>query len=470
MEKIYGIIKVDKNQIKFMEILKNIIRKKIYTFVIVVLILFITTSHFILHKYVFEKFSQTMMSFVIEESTKVGTHIAVHQDITKQNEIMAKALNHIMEDFNIAKIKLFDKDGYITFSTNQKDIGKKNSHDYFYNKVQKGEIFYKVVNAGETTLENIVIQKDVAEIYIPMMKNGVFVGASEIYYDISAKKYQLNKTIEDTDKLFIIVLSTLSLIVLAMIYFASKNDILRQIQEDTSKELDLILQKQRRTTALEELIGNIAHQWRQPLSLITTAITGYKLRVDLGVISENELENTTNIIVQYANNLSKTIDHFRDFVVNTNEQTEFFIDEVITNVLKDSEDLLKNNHIQIEADLEKIKINGYKKEFEEVISNLVMNSYEAFVRNNIENRLIEVALRDKKDFIYLTIKDNAGGIDESIINKIFDPYFTTKHQFQGTGLGLFFCLKIINEYFLGTIDYTKEGESSIFTIRLPKKA
>jgi signal transduction histidine kinase len=459
-----------KHKIGFVDIVKNIFRKGVYLLVIVMMVVFITISHYILHKYVFERFQDTMMNYVIEESTKVGKHISVHQDVTKQSEVMDIALEHIMEDFTINKIKLFDKDGYIIFSTKHEDIGTKNSHNYFYDNVQKGETYYKIVNAGETTLENVTIQKDVAEIYIPIMKNGIFAGASEIYYDISAKKYQLNKVIEQTDKLFMTVLTILFFIVLIMIYVASKNNILKQINDETSKELDLILQKQKRTTALGELIGNIAHHWRQPLSLITTVITGYKLRVDMGIVSDDELERTTNLVVQYANNLSTTIDRFRDFVVNANEQTEFFLDEVINNVLKNSKDILNNNQIEIKSDLESIKINGYEKEFTEVISNLLINSSEAFIKNNIEDRLIELSLKEKDGNIYITLKDNAGGVSEDIINKIFDPYFTTKHQFQGTGLGLFFCLKIIKEYFDGTIDCKNQEQlaGSIFTIIFPK--
>jgi signal transduction histidine kinase len=460
---------MNENQIKFIDIVKNIWYKKIYIFVIVVLILFITTSHVLLHKYVFERFSDTMMDFIVEESEKVGKHIAVHQDVTKKNEIMQIALGHIMVDFNIAKIKLFDKDGYVIYSTVQKDIGEKNKHDYFYNNVQKGNIFYKVVNKGETTLENHIIQKDVAEIYIPIMKDGVFLGASEIYYDISEKKYYLDQVIEQTDRLFIIVLLALTIIVLMMIYFASKNDILKQIQENTSKELESILQKQKRTTALGELIGNIAHHWRQPLSLITTAITGYKLRNDLNIATEDELEKTTDLIVRSANNLSETINRFRDFVVNVNEKKEFFINNAIENVLENSKDLLENNQIEVKADLETIKINGYEKELQDVILNLIINSNEAFARNNVEHRSIEIALKSVNNMVNIIIKDNAGGIEDGVINKIFDPYFTTKHQYQGTGLGLFFCLKIVKDYFGGTIDCENQDEINgvIFTIAFP---
>lgn len=459
-------------KINFFDVVRNILRKKKYLFIIVLVTFFSISSHFILHKYVFEKFENTMMMYVLEESKKVGQHIAVHQDINKKNEIMNIAMEHIMEDFQIAKIKLFDKDGYVTYSTQKEDIGTKNKHKYFYENVQKGEIYYKVVNKGEVTLEDETIHKDVAEIYIPILKNGVFIGSSEIYYDISAKKHHLNQLIEQTDNLFIAVITTLQIIVLLMIYIASKSDILKKLHEIQQKKYELELQKQKRTTALGELIGNIAHHWRQPLSLITTAITGLQLRYDLNIFSKEDLEKTTNLIVWQANTLSMTIDRFRDFVQDSQQNKIFFLDEAIQSALQDVENTLISQNIEIKTDLVHISIDGYEKEFQNVIANFLSNSFEAFERNKIQGRKIEIIMKQLEEAtLQIFFKDNAGGLEEDTIPKIFDPYFTTKHQFQGTGLGVFFCSKIIREYFNGEIVCTNRDDilGALFTITIPIK-
>ncbi len=461
---------MEKNRVEVSSVIKNIFRKKIYLISIIVMVIFATLFHYIMHNYVFERFQNTMMEYVLDESKRVGQHISVHQDVSKQNEIMAIAINHILKDFNIEKIKLFDPTGVIIFSTKESEIGTKNSHDYFYNNVQKGEVYYKIVNSGELTLEDVVISKDVAEIYIPIMKNGQFVGASEIYYDISEKKYNLNNLIEQTDNMFMLVIFLLQVIVLMMIYMASKNDLLKKMGDETSKELSKIIEQQKRTSALGELMGNIAHHWRQPLSLITTAMTGLKLRYEMGIFSEDDLEKTTNLVVTHANNLSSTINRFRDFVNNANEKNRFFIDEVVESSLKKMAQNKEFQDIELKLDLSHIEIFGYKDELEEVLHNLLQNATEAFGRNMIADKHIKIDLYSNEENIFLEITDNAGGIDELIVNKIFDPYFTTKHQFQGTGLGLFFCLKIINDYFNGNITHTNtiDEKGSLFVVTIPK--
>jgi len=462
---------VKDEKINFFDVVQNILRKKKYLFIIALITLFSVSSHFILHKYVFEKFENTMMMYVLEESKKVGQHIPVHQDINKKNQIMNIAMEHIMEDFQIAKIKLFDKDGYVIYSTQKEDIGTKNKHKYFYENVQKGELYYKVVNKGEVTLEDEIIYKDVAEIYIPILKNGVFIGSSEIYYDISSKKHHLNQLIEKTDNLFIVVISTLQIIVLIMIYIASKSDMLKKLHEIQQRKYEVELQKQKRTTALGELIGNIAHHWRQPLSLITTAITGLQLRYDLNLFSKEDLEKTTDLIVWQANTLSTTIDRFRDFVQDSQQNKIFFLDEAIQSALQDVDNTLATQNIEVKTDLLHISIDGYEKEFKNVIANFLSNSFEAFERNEIQGRKIEIIMEQLETTVQIFFKDNAGGLEEDTIPKIFDPYFTTKHQFQGTGLGLFFCSKIIREYFNGEIVCTNRDDllGALFTITIPTK-
>jgi len=461
---------VNDNKIKFIDVVQNILKKKRYLVLILLITLFSASSHFILHKYVFEKFQETMMMYVLEESKKVGQHIAVHQDVNKKDEIISVAMEHMMKDFDIAKIKLFDKDGYVTYSTQQKDIGTKNKHKYFYENVQKGEIYYKIVHKGEMTLENETIDKDVAEIYIPILKDGVFIGSSEIYYDISTKKHHLNQLIEKTDNLFILVIATLQIIVLIMIYTASKNDILRKMNDNQQRKYEAELQKQKRTTALGELVGNIAHHWRQPLSIITTAITGLQIRYDLNLFTKEDLEKTTDLIVWQANSLSTTIDRFRDFVNDSEQNGVFFLDEAITTALRNSNYTLLSQNITLKTELLHISIDGYEKEFINVITNFISNSCEAFEREMTQLKEIEITMSETNQSVKIFFKDTAGGVSEDTITKIFDPYFTTKHQFQGTGLGLFFCSKIIKEYFGGELVCTNRDDiqGTTFAITIPK--
>ena len=441
------------NSLKRIDILKNIWLNKIYRMIFLVLVIFSFLTHFVIHKYVFEQFYEELMEYVLNEAKQVGNHIAVHQGNATKSEVLQMAMDRMLKDFNIMKIKLFDVDGNVTHSTKASEVGTKNSHDYFYNIVKKGEIYYKVVKSGTNSLEDEKHLRDVAEIYVPIIENGIFVGASEIYYDITDKRASLDKLIEDTDKVFMFVIVFSQVVILLMLYFASKNNLMKILNDKKAKKIEDLMNKQARTVAIADMIGNVAHHWRQPLSVITTTISGLKMLYEIkGSISEKEISEANDIILRTAHSLSKTIEVFKDFT-NNGKEKEYFN---ISNTVYKSIELLKITHPDLNPTFdfsmnETLNINGVEDELSKVIVNILSNSCESFDRRNIENRKILFSLEKIEDWIYLRVTDNAGGIEDSIIDKLFDPYFTTKHKFQGTGLGLFICARIIIDHFDGNI-------------------
>lgn len=441
------------NSLKHIDILKNIWLNKIYRMIFLILVIFSILTHFIIHKYVFEQFYDELMEYVLNEAKQVGNHIAVHQGNATKSEVLQIAMDRMLKDFNIMKIKLFDTDGNITHSTKADEVGIKNSHDYFYNVVKKGEIYHKVVKSGTNSLENEKQLRDVAEIYIPIIENGMFVGASEIYYDITDKRASLDKLIEDTDRVFMFIIIFSQIVILLMLYFASKNNLMKILNDKKAKKIEDLMNKQARSVAIADMIGNVAHHWRQPLSVITTAISGLKMLSEIkGSISEKEISEANDIILKTAQTLSKTIDIFKDFT-NNGKEKEYFN---ISNTVYKSIELLKVTHPNLNSLFEfsmneALIINGVEDELSKVILNILNNSYESFDKKNIKNRRILFLLEENEDLIYLRVTDNAGGIEDSIIDKLFDPYFTTKHKFQGTGLGLFICARIIIDHFNGNI-------------------
>ena len=441
------------NSLKRIDILKNIWINKIYRMIFLVLVIFSFLSHFVIHKYVFEQFYEELMEYVLNEAKQVGNHIAVHQGNATKSEVLEMAMSRMLKDFNIMKIKLFDVDGNVTHSTKATEVGTKNSHDYFYNIVKKGEIYYKVVKSGTNSLEDEKHLRDVAEIYVPIIENGIFVGASEIYYDITDKRASLDKLIEDTDNAFMFVIVFSQVVILLMLYFASKNNLMKILNDKRAKKIEDLMNKQARTVAIADMIGNVAHHWRQPLSVITTTISGLKMLSEIkDSISEKEISEANDIILRTAHSLSKTIEVFKDFTNNGKEKESFNI----SNTVYKSIELLKITHPDLNSTFEfsmneRLSVNGVEDELSKVIVNILNNSYESFDNKNIENRKILFSLEKIEDWIYLRVTDNAGGIEDSIIDKLFDPYFTTKHKFQGTGLGLFICARIIIDHFDGNI-------------------
>ena len=170
--------------------------------------------------------------------------------------------------------------------------------------------------------------------------------------------------------------------------------------------------------------------------------------------------------------LSQTIDIFRDFIKEKKERKEVILQERINRALQVIEPSLANNYIQLINNINKhepIKINLVIGELSEVIINIINNSKDAIKENNIQNPWIKIDLEKNEDHIIISIEDNAKGIPEDILDKIFDPYFTTKHKSQGTGLGLHISYKIVTQSLHGEL-YAKNSENgAVFYIKLPIK-
>ncbi len=206
-----------------------------------------------------------------------------------------------------------------------------------------------------------------------------------------------------------------------------------------------LIESQAKLASMGEMIGNIAHQWRQPLSLISTLASSIAFKKEFGNLEEQEIVPNMEYIVSQANYLSKTIDNFRNFIKGENRETLINISELFEKTLSIVNPSLKNSYIELISDIDStLEIYGYENELIQAFINIINNSKDILVTNeNIENKYIFIEAKQIDNQCTITIKDNGGGIMISVINKIFEPYFTTKHQSQGTGLGLSMTHKII---------------------------
>ena len=245
------------------------------------------------------------------------------------------------------------------------------------------------------------------------------------------------------------------------------------------KQQEKMILQQARTSAIGEMIGNIAHQWRQPLSVISTASSGMKLQFEMDAISKDTIiENLENINEQ-AQFLSKTIEDFRGFFTDDlSKVTEFRIDEAINKVKHLTRDAFNNNFVEVIYELEEnIYIEGNKNLLIQSLINIYNNALDVLKTKSSEaSKLFFVRLYEDDSHVNITLKDNGGGIKDEIIEKIFDPYFTTKHQAQGTGIGLYMTHQIINKQLRATIQVENETfeykgkkyTGALFTISIPK--
>jgi len=242
------------------------------------------------------------------------------------------------------------------------------------------------------------------------------------------------------------------------------------------KDNEEMIHHQSKMAAMGEMLENIAHQWRQPLSVITTSASSVRIHKEMGTLSDDFLDEVLDAIVKSGNHLSQTIDDFRDFFKPDKEKVRFNIKNTYKKALFLVSSKLKNREIDIIENIEDIDLYGFDNELVQVIMNLINNARDALEESSLEYKYIFIDIyKDKENNVILKICDNAGGIPVNVIGKIFEPYFTTKHKSLGTGIGLYMCEEILVKHMNGEIsvknkefEYEKNSfKGAEFTLKIP---
>jgi len=225
------------------------------------------------------------------------------------------------------------------------------------------------------------------------------------------------------------------------------------------KKQQAIIMQQSKFASIGEMLHNISHHWRQPLSTISTLASGIKLEKEYGLLDDNKLLDRLDKIVNNTIKLSKTLDEFRYVFQDFKERSLFLISDVlihaenlISETLSQEFKIYKNY-----SSTSTIKCYGYKNELSQVIIHILNNAVEILNKKNNSEKIINISLVQNNKTIKIEICDNGGGIDKSIIDRIFEPYFTTKHQYFGTGMGLYISNEIVRYYFKGIINATNKN-------------
>ncbi len=249
------------------------------------------------------------------------------------------------------------------------------------------------------------------------------------------------------------------------------------LSREKLKEKEKILFEQSKMASMGEMIGNIAHQWRQPLSVISTGATGMQLQKEYGHLTDAIFVDTCNLINKNAQYLSRTIDDFKNFIKGDRLEKQFNLTKNIHSFLHLVEGSIKNHDIHIVLDLEKnVEIMGYENELTQCLINIFNNAKDILDESNLKTKIFYISTKLSKGHVEIILQDNAGGILENILPKIFEPYFTTKHSSQGTGLGLSMVYNIIVDGMNGIIkasneEFTieeKKYSGATFRITLPR--
>lgn len=227
------------------------------------------------------------------------------------------------------------------------------------------------------------------------------------------------------------------------------------------KKYQNILMQQSKMASMGELLENIAHQWRQPLSIISSISSGALIQQKYNSLSKIELEEFFSKIFDTTQKLSKTIDDLKNFFENEEEIVTFKVGDSLEKAINLFSIKVEFNNIDIEYNKNiNTLLTGKENEFVQTILNILNNSLDTFITNKIEKKVIKISTNQNSETLQIKISDNAGGVDEGILEKIFELYFTTKHKAIGTGVGLYMAYQIITHHFNANIN----AKNSLMTI------
>ncbi len=378
-------------------------------------------------------------------------------------------------------------------STNYKDINGFSFREKFMDDIRKKGDSIVTYAYKKTRSDKIEKKISYFKYYEPLnwiIAKGIY--EDDIQRDIIIKKNLLKKRVQNQIKQNIFIFFLLSIVAMIIVYFIGKkieciiNDKNKMVKKTTkdlailnreldcrvkkevekNKEQEQILMQKSKFIALGETISLIAHQWRQPISELAAIMMNIKLHHRLDKLDTKLMDKKSKEVEVLLEYMSKTIDDFRTFFKPNKIKGEFTINDSIQRVIEITKPMLEEYSINIIQNINKnIKVNSYQNEFEQVILNLISNAKDALISDKINNPKIIIEVWQNKSII-IVVRDNANGIKKELIDKIFDPYFTTKDDAKGTGIGLYMSKIIIEKNMKAKISVDSSVKGSSFKIEL----
>lgn len=240
-----------------------------------------------------------------------------------------------------------------------------------------------------------------------------------------------------------------------------------QVEKEVLKrqEKEHILSHQARLAAMGEMISNITHQWRQPLTAISNIVQEMQDAYKHHELDDKAMQTNTQNIRAQLNLMSHTIDDFRHFFSPSKISTTFYAKDQVKTTLMMLRGMLQKHNISVDLYIDgDIAIKGYANEYNHVLINIFNNARDVFIERSIEAPRLSIHVNDENNHSVVTISDNGGGINDEYLDKIFDPYFTTKDEKHGTGIGLYMCKQIIENNMHGHFSAHNNEDGAVFTI------
>jgi signal transduction histidine kinase len=267
------------------------------------------------------------------------------------------------------------------------------------------------------------------------------------------------------------VLAHIATVFVAGVLFEERKKYEKKLQQSIEQEISknkkqqLLMLHQNRLAQMGEMINMIAHQWRQPLNHLSLVNQTLYYQYKKHELNDEKVEDFKEKSNKTIRQMSSTIDDFRNFFRPEKEKTDFCVNDVVRHVLDITVPMLKHNSIEVAFRYDQECYSyGFPNELGQGILNIVNNAQDALNEKGIDEKKIEIILHHQENRLVLSICDNAGGIEEGVIDKIFDPYFSTKSNKNGTGLGLYISKIIIEEHMKGRLLVSNKHNGACFKI------
>lgn len=251
------------------------------------------------------------------------------------------------------------------------------------------------------------------------------------------------------------------------------NNMIENLEDKIQKEInqrlaqEQILIQQSKLAAMGEMIGNIAHQWRQPIAEISAILMNMKITYEFNKFTQEYMNTKMKEANTLTSYMSQTISDFQNFFNPQGEKELFSIEQACRDAFFIVESSMKYHSINVEFNvITDSSVHGYKNEYSQVILNILSNAKDIFIERKINKPSIKIEIKTGENYAIVKIQDNAGGIKDEILDKIFEPYFTTRHKTQGTGIGLYMSKNIIERNMDGFINVHNKNEGACFIVKV----
>lgn len=373
---------------------------------------------------------------------------------------------------------------YIVLDIDLKVVGFSQKIDLFYDKelIEQNADIYSIVEefiGFEDKLKEL-FEDDTQILEIPFVakQNDVYVNISVekarwdvlvvLFEDVSKYVHMYDSSVHDRNEKELLLIDLEKKNQELLKYNEHMAELVK-IETDKNMQKDFILMQQSKMASMGDMIANIAHQWKQPLNAISTLNQFLILKYRQKKLDDKWIDKFNNDSSRVIMQMSDTIDDFTNFFKPNKEKKHFIINDSMNYVatLVEATLNLANIELQISED-DSCMAFGYQSELQQVLINIINNAKDALLDNKVENPTITMELSCEDRWCSIKISDNAGGISDNIIEKIFDPYFSTKDDDKGTGIGLYMSRLIIERYMYGSLTVHNDENGACFVAKIEK--